>query len=201
MFKMKCFESFGRRRVLWSAIFLSFFVFSKAPYIPSRVWSLPTASTYLKMIQWLNVRAVCAIKASMFEGRTLSPPSSSVSSYPPPSLGVHISARAGSRADVQTLSFRLRPHCQLRALLSLVACPGSFFPLSAPSRGQRRPYKATFLLILFCQFTHRQSQRWRKSELAVMRFNFSMFKFAGFFFIGPKKKKKNDTAEACGVKR
>lgn len=40
------------------------------------------------------------------------------------------SARAGLRADVQTLSFRLRPRCQLRALLPLVACPGSFFPLS-----------------------------------------------------------------------
>lgn len=29
-----------------------------------------TESTYLKMIQWLNVRAVHAIKANVFEGRT-----------------------------------------------------------------------------------------------------------------------------------
>lgn len=33
------------------------------------------------MIQWLNVRAVGAIKASTFEGKRPSPPSSSVSSY------------------------------------------------------------------------------------------------------------------------
>lgn len=46
--------------------------------------TLRTASTYLKMIQWLNVRAVGAIKASTFEGKRPSPPSSSVSSYSSP---------------------------------------------------------------------------------------------------------------------
>lgn len=74
--------------------------------------------------------------------------------------------QAGLRADVQTLSFRLGPHCQLRALLSLVACPGSFFLLSPSSCGQGRPYKATFLLIHFCQFQHchsnRRSWEWRE---------------------------------------
>ncbi|MEQ2314870.1 hypothetical protein AMECASPLE_016368 [Ameca splendens] len=123
--------------------------------------SSPAPSTYLKMIQWLNVRAVSAIKASVFEGRTPSPPSFSVSSCPPPPpFSSHIiqhplsfaPTQAGLRADLQALSFRLRPHCQLRALLSLVSCPESFFPLSAaPSRGQRRPYRATFPLIHFCQ--------------------------------------------------
>lgn len=80
-------------------------------------------------------------------------------------------AWAGLRADVQTLSFRLGPHCRLRALLSPVACPGSFFGLSPPSCGQRRPYKATFLLIHFWQFQHCHSNHcsgeWRKAELAV----------------------------------
>lgn len=75
------------------------------------------------------------------------PSALSSSTTPPPTL-------PGLRADVQTLSFRLGPHCQLRALLSLVACPGSFFLLSPSSCGQRRPYKATFLLIHFCQFQH-----------------------------------------------
>lgn len=42
-----------------------------------------TTSTYLKMIQWLNVRAVRAIKASMFEGRT---PLPALSLLPPLSL-------------------------------------------------------------------------------------------------------------------
>lgn len=143
-----------------------------------------TTSTYLKMIQWLNVRAVRAIKASMFEGRAplpalsplpplslliplslnlLSPsslPLASSSSIPPPT-------QAGLRADVQTLSFRLGPHCQLRAL----HCPGSFFQLSPSSCGQRRPYKATFLLIHFCQFQHCHSNHfsgeWREAELAM----------------------------------
>lgn len=52
--------------------------------------------TYLKMIQWLNVRAVGAIKASPLEGRTLSrllilclflflqhPPPPHIIEYPP----------------------------------------------------------------------------------------------------------------------
>ena len=99
-----------------------------------------------------------------------SPSAPSSSTLPPP----HPS-QAGLRADVQTLSFRLGPHCQLRALLSLslslVACPGSFFLLSPSSRGQIRPYKATFLLIHFCQFqrchSHHCSGEWREAELAV----------------------------------
>lgn len=78
--------------------------------------------------------------------------------------------RAGLRADVQTLSFRLRPRCQL-SLLSLVACPGSFFPLSPSSCGERRPYKAAFLLIHFCQFQRCHSNQcageWRVAELAA----------------------------------
>lgn len=133
------------------------------------------------MIQWLNVRAVCPIKDSMFEERTpspslssfplslpipLSPLSSLSSSTPPANPCLHLT-RAGSRADVQTLSFRLGPHCQL----SLVACPGSFFLLSPSSRGHRRPYKATFLLIHFCQFQQCHSNQcageWREAKLAV----------------------------------
>ncbi len=80
-------------------------------------------------------------------------------------------AQAGLRADVQTLSLRLGPHCQLRAVPSLVVCPGSFFLLSPSSCGQRRPYKATFFLIHFCQFQHCHSNHcsaeWREAELAV----------------------------------
>lgn len=97
----------------------------------------------------------------------------SSSTNPPPSLHPPPSTQlqAGLRADVQTLSFRLGPHCQLRAFLSLVACPGSFFLLSPSSRGQRRPYKATFLLIHFCQFRHCHSNQcsgeWREAELVV----------------------------------
>lgn len=71
---------------------------------------------------------------------------------------------------MQTLSFRLGPHHQL-SLLSLVACPGSFFLLSPSSRGHRRPYKATFLLIHFCQFQHCHSNHcageWREAEFVV----------------------------------
>lgn len=124
-------------------------MFFKAPYIQAgkkkkkllqflQVTTLPTqttTSTYLKMIQWLNVRAVRAIKASMFEGRTPLPALSLLPLLslliplfpflsPLSSLIIHPRPRrhptqAGLRADVQTLSFRLGPHCQLRALLSL----------------------------------------------------------------------------------
>lgn len=71
-----------------------------------------------------------------------------------PSSSIPPSTQAGLRVDVQNVSFRLGPHCQLRAILSVVVCPGSFFLLSRSSCGQRRPYKATFLLIHFCQFQH-----------------------------------------------
>lgn len=61
--------------------------------------------------------------------------------------------------------------CQLRGLLSPVACPGSFFPLSPSSCGHRRPYKAAFLLVHFSQFqqchSNRCSGEWREAELAV----------------------------------
>lgn len=67
---------------------------------------------------------------------------------------------------------------QIRATLSaqgpssLVACPQSFFLLSPSSCGQRRPYKATFLLIHFCQFQHCHSNHcsgeWREAELAAV---------------------------------
>ena len=125
--------------------------------------------------------------ACLKDGHPCVPPPPSVSSYsshshplspsspPPSSFIIHPPhpSQAGLRADVQTLSFRLGPHCQLRALLSLslVACPGSFFLLSPSSRGQIRPYKATFLLIHFCQFqrchSHHCSGEGREAELAA----------------------------------
>lgn len=117
--------------------------------------------TYLKMIQWLNVRAVGAIKANPFEGRTPSrllflclflflqlPPHRRI----PPS-----SARRPTRLMLQTLSLRFGPHCQLAALLSSLT--GSFFLLSSGSRGQRRPYNARFLFIHLCQVLHCQSNQ------------------------------------------
>lgn len=99
-----------------------------------------------------------------------SPPlAASSSTTPTPHPG-----QAGLRANVQTLSFRLGPHCQLRALLSLSGCVSrifSFCMLSPSSCGQRRPYKATLLLIHFCQFQHCHSNhcsgQWREAELAV----------------------------------
>lgn len=53
--------------------------------------------------------------------------------------------------------------------LSIVACPRSFFLLSSSSCGQRRPYKATFLLIHFCQFQRCHSNHccgeWKETKL------------------------------------
>lgn len=93
--------------------------------------------------------------------------------YPPSTPPPFPPAQGGLRADVQALSFRLGPDCQLRALLSPLACPGSLSPLSPSSRGQRRPYKATFLLILFCQFQHCHSNHfageWRGRVSGVAR--------------------------------
>lgn len=113
-----------------------------------------------KMIQWLNVRAVGAIKASPFEERTPSP----VSSYSSHSSSSSFTSRhqperrPGWRADAQGLSLRLGPPCQPGGLFlppptlhapATVGSEGSlsFFLSLRPassSRGQPRPSGASF---------------------------------------------------------
>lgn len=133
---------------------------------PSNFYESPTPHTHThlskKMIQWLNVRAVGAIKARPFEERTPLP------APPSPCLFLFLSLsssftsrrqperRPGWRADAQGLSLRLGPPCQLGAfppppsLPTAVASEGSFFPLppslrlSSSSHGQPRPYRAAF---------------------------------------------------------
>lgn len=59
-------------------MFLNFYIFEESSFYKLRVYTQKhshththtSPSTYLKKLQWLNVRAVCAIKASMFDGRT-----------------------------------------------------------------------------------------------------------------------------------
>lgn len=136
------------------------------------------------MIQWLNVRAVHAIKASMFEGRT------PLSALPPP-LSLFLSLSPFFLlSPLRSLARPLHPPqagwrgwcadlvIQIRATLSaqgpaLSSCVSwiFLFLLSPSSCGQRRPYKATFLLIHFCQFqrchSNHGSRERREAELAV----------------------------------
>lgn len=127
-----------------------------------------------KMIGWLNVRAVVAIKASQFEGRT--PPllpllclllylqlsSSSLSCTAPPPWtrllwGLH----------VQTLSFRLGPHCQLRGLLSpLTSMSWIFLPtVTQVPRPMKTLSSSAVLLIHFCQFQDCHSNQIFRGEM------------------------------------
>lgn len=91
-----------------------------------------------------------------------SPPLAPSSSPPPPLPQPN---QAGWRADVQTLSFRLGPHCQLRALLSFVLCVpdlSSCHPRPAASGDliERRSFSSTSVNSnAVIQMTFRESGR------------------------------------------